>query len=125
MIEVYLAKREAIWDLHATVFPHGGLGVAKEAKLASIEAESFGVAAKAITNLNSVTFAPNVSRWPVNSSKFRIINERNHSDREHFGNYRVEFDGKVIGYIKDFPRGNAVRIIQAALEMVAKANSVN
>ncbi len=127
MIEIHLAKREKelVWDLTATVLPHEGLGLAQEAVLTSIQSDSFALAARAIAPLSSVSFSPNPNRWPVPEPKIRIFNERNHSDREHFGNYRVEKNGRVLGRIEDFPRNNrdnTVELIRAAMALAVSAD---
>jgi hypothetical protein len=50
----------------------------------------------------------------------RLEYQGTHLDREHFGNYHVRRAGEIIGKIGDFPRGQTVRLIREALEIMAR-----
>ncbi len=123
MIEIQLEKRGSAWDVNATILPKGGLGIAKDARLASIGTASFAEAAHAVANLTSATFQENPDRWGVPEPKFQIINQSSHSDHENFGNYKVVRSGRIIGQIKNFPKGEVIDLIKAALHIVAGAEN--
>jgi hypothetical protein len=123
MIEVHLDNRNTTWDVNATILPYGGLGIAKQATLATISAPSFIEAANAVASLDTASFVENRDRWPVPGPKFQITNCMSHPDHERFGNYRIEMGGAVIGTIENFPRGNNVELIKEALSIVASADS--
>jgi hypothetical protein len=120
MIEVHIQSSETYWTLRASIIPHGGLGIAREADLAVLQTPTFPAALESTTTLEQATFSPNENRWPVLEPKFQIINQGTHLDRERFGNYHIRRDNEVIGKIDDFPRGQTVRLIKRALEIVAR-----
>lgn len=119
MIEVFIKKEETAWTLCASILPYGGFGIARDANLATLEDPTFQSAYESVTALSEVSFSRNPDRWPVPEPKFQIINQGDHSDREHFGNYHIRRNEQIVGVIENFQRGKTLELIKKALEILA------
>ena len=86
-----------------------------DAKLAAVE-QVFERLAEADIKLET-----NEHLWPEKGSKIRIINEGSHPDREHFGNYRVEHQDRVVGTIENHQKGQGLLcLLRKALNLINK-----
>lgn len=71
MIEVHIQTNETAWTLRASIMPHGGLGITREADLAVLQTPTFRAALESITSLEQVSFSPNHDRWAQISNNQR------------------------------------------------------